>query len=172
MPFPLLEHTFQQGMIGPVNHISFERHEVDFGGADGVVPQCLTDDGHGKVVLPRHGRPTVTTDIGGEMQTSKHTAQFFQGFVVEAKGVLILPIHLLRVSLFREDGQEIGGVGGVTIEDVAHEGFDKHFDALPCLASDIADDPTPQVGFLKECHVDEGDATHTEAEEEKVAGEL
>lgn len=104
MPFPLLEHTFQQGMIGPVNHISFERHEVDFGGADGVVTQCLTDDGHGKVVLPRHGRPTVTTDIGGEMQTSKHTAQFFQGFVVEAKGVLILPIHLLRVSLFREDG--------------------------------------------------------------------
>lgn len=85
------------------------------------------------------------------------------------QGILILPIHFLLVLQLLQDGQQVGRIGWVAIEDVSHEWFHLDRYALSCLSAHIGDGAAFQVGLAEKCHVDEGDAAGTETEEEEVA---
>jgi len=150
---------------------ALEGLEVDLRGAEGVMTHGLGDDGERDIMTIGSGGPAMTGDIGGEMKTSKHGTQFTKAFVDALYGIAILLVGVTGVSLISEDGKDKGSGGGITVDNLTHEGNDLYLKDLVGLMTGIADDPTTDITLTEVGDIDKRHTTGTEAEKEEVAGE-
>lgn len=160
-------------MVGFVNHIVFQRFQIDLCGALGVMSHGLADDGDGYLLVVGDGGPGVAADVRAERDVrSQHGGELLQAVVVGAQCLAVLDVGFLRVETV-EDGEEVGGAGTVVLaDDGLHDGLYLDHDGLAGLAAGIVDMSVTEVGRAEVSQIDKGHPPAGEAEKEEVAGKL
>ena len=160
-------------MVGFVNHIVFQRFQIDLCGALGIVSHGLADDGDGYLLVVGDGGPGVAADIGAERDVgAQHGGELLQAVVVGTQCLAVLDVGFLRVETV-EDGEKVRGVGTVVLaDDGLHDGFYLDHDGLAGLAAGIVDMSVANVRRAEVGQIDKGHPPAGEAEKEEVAGKL
>lgn len=143
--------------------------QIVLGGLDIGMRQTQTDV-ENTTPIERHYRPRVAGHVGGEVEADE-LGELFEGLVVGAQRAAIDTVALIRVVALPEDGQQVGGVGGIAVENLLGKGMDADSDAPAGLTAAVRD-----VGAAMDitlAQVEEIDGRHApeeETEQEEVSG--
>ena len=132
----------------------------------------LADDRQRYILTVSRRRPRVSGDIRGELQVSHHLAQLPKTVVIAGDGIAIPLIDLTMVVGIGEDGEQVGGVGGIAVDNGLHQRLHPHLHALFGLPTDIGHDATNNVGLAHKGQIDKRETTGAEGEHEQIAGKL
>ena len=164
-------HDFLIGFIQSGVVYSFY---INISGAGGSVTQPFADDGYIGMAVIGQARPTVTGHIGRQLVGNTcQLGEFLQLTVVIGEPVAILAIGLVGTAA-GEDGKDIVRVAGIVATDYL-QGTGRKLEAylligLAALVGEIA--ILVNLRLAEKGHIDKGDATGEDAEQEDIAHEL
>ena len=164
-------HDFLIGVIEPGVVYSFY---IYISGTRGSVAQAFADDGNIGIAVVRQAGPTMTGHIGGQfVGDAGQLGEFLQLPVVIGELVTIPAIGFVGM-LMRQDGKDIVRVvGTITVDNLPSARRKLEADLLVGLAALVGEVAILiNLRLAEKGHIDKGDATGEDAEQEDITHEL
>ena len=152
--------------IGFVDDAAVELRKIDARRPLGGMPHAGADHRQRRAAVAGQRRPRVPGHVKGQrLGDSQQLADFTDEFVQLA---LLLTIGAVAV-VGGQDGQHVGRIAVVAVDDFLQGRFDAQGKRLACFFAPVGQHSVTDIAFAQVDHVDERHAPGVETEHEKIA---